>query len=40
MGNKILEDIQANHKRLDSCKLHNFNKDLEPERTLTKHWMC
>jgi len=37
---KIWEQVQANHRKLDSCKYHEFVTDITPQKPYDKKWQC
>jgi DNA-directed RNA polymerase subunit M/transcription elongation factor TFIIS len=37
---KIWDNVKENHKKLDSCNLHDFSIDLNPEKKIGKRWQC
>ena len=36
---KIWEDVKENHKKLNSCTIHDF-KDITPDRPFGKKYKC
>lgn len=38
--NKMWEEVVKNHATLDACPRHDFSVDLDPGKSLGKHWRC
>lgn len=37
---KIFEEVKENHKKLDSCNLHDFSIDNNPEKLYGRKYQC
>lgn len=40
MTDEIWEGVQANHAKLNSCTLHDFSIDMNPDKTWGKRYQC
>ncbi len=37
---KIFEEVKENHRKLDSCSLHDFSIDITPSKPYMKKFRC
>jgi hypothetical protein len=39
-ANEIWNEIQENHKKIESCNKHDFSIDLNPDKKFDKKYQC